>query len=402
MASADGAFETDALGTLTPPGFGYRRGIMITTAPALVDYPVSISLDTYMLMQNGKMQPDATDLRILDDDANSIEWWNTNAFNIEGEPTTIWFQASVPEDSTCTYYVYYGNPGSTLSTRADTEADIRGLKSENVNMLWRMDEGAGTLVACEGCSYDGSMNDAANWVTSGCMIGDCIDFEMDDSDHVVISGGESWSPPVPGTFEAWIKPEDLSTGYEHFTILSKMTHAAGCSLYPFWMAIRNWDAADRSLDAIFGCDGTRSTDIALEGEWQHFAVTWVVHDGSQYYVRAFLNGEEITDFEGGCDNYVNIPSYGSQPVQIGAAHEFGTYSHFNFDGLMDEVAIFNVAKTPNEIKRDAFAYDGSFTVSLQSEEVIGEDSVPVAGVFSLGLVIGGIVLGSAAIIRRCT
>ena len=74
------------------------------------------------------------------------------------------------------------------------------------------------------------------------------------------------------------------------------------------------------------------------GRWTHLAATY---DGS--FIRLYVDGEEVSR----TPESQNISS-SSKPLDIGGDFDYGQ----GFEGLIDEVRIFNVARTPGEIRTD--------------------------------------------------
>jgi len=138
-------------------GWGYRRGVFIdnnVTEELPAGYSVMLILDTETLVNEGKLQADGDDLRVVWDNGTTLVELDRVAETAFNSPNTeIWFKTQAPipgngRDSD--YYIYYGNPsaGAPPANRA------------NVYALWD--------------DFDGSS----------------LDPEWDPSGSVTVSGGQ--------------------------------------------------------------------------------------------------------------------------------------------------------------------------------------------------------------------
>ena len=142
VTAPDGAHASlrDALTVIDgdgPPGAGgsgagggvvgdttiYRREVTVdnTANPTtLVDYQVSLLLDTRSLIAAGKMQPSCADLRFRDvSDTTPLGFWVEAGCN--SPATRIWVRVpNAPGNAITTVYVRYGGSGATRSRVANT------------------------------------------------------------------------------------------------------------------------------------------------------------------------------------------------------------------------------------------------------------------------------------------
>jgi len=166
-----------------------------------------------------------------------------------------------------------------------------------------------------------------------------------DGDYVEIKESESLNAiNSQVTVEAWIKP----------TVVT----------YPWMPIIYKGDEfapghTNRSYSLFWGQNGvlylcsapngrgqidlqTPDQLIALE-EWYHIAG---VIDGKNGFMRILINGAEVAsrDFNG--DIYVSM-----LPLRIGRTHEEEEFPDYStFSGLIDEVRIWNIARTQRQIQ----------------------------------------------------
>lgn len=106
-----------------------------------------------------------------------------------------------------------------------------------------------------------------------------------------------------------------------------------------------------------------TANIGPKGTWQHLAA---VFDRAQGWMKLFVNGQQVASASPPA-TIVNS----SQPVSIGARRNANSSNYdLNFNGRIDEVAIYNRALSEVEV-RDHYnaAFDGSVTPGLDTRDV---------------------------------
>jgi hypothetical protein len=146
------------------------------------------------------------------------------------------------------------------------------------------------------------------------------------------------------TMEAWVKPMGINNS-TNYMVMNKETS------YELWIVNGYWNFALNGTSS--GWTGINTGIAALVDQWQHIAV---VREASKNAVAVYFNGV-FTDTEtadsAGTGNLYNS----NQPFQIGsrsgtAGSGFSTY----FKGEIDEVRLFNVARSADEIASDMNTY----------------------------------------------
>ena len=146
------------------------------------------------------------------------------------------------------------------------------------------------------------------------------------------------------TMEAWVKPVGISTS-TNYMVMNKETS------YELWIVNGYWNFALNGTGG--GWQGVSTGIAALSDQWQHIAV---VRGASQNTVSIYFNGiftATAAADTAGTGNLFNS----SHPFQIGARSStvgsgFSTY----FKGEIDEVRLFNVARTAEQIASDMNTY----------------------------------------------
>ncbi len=203
---------------------------------------------------------------------------------------------------------------------------------------WKLDETRGAnVVDLSGSGFNGALAGNPQWKPSGGKIGGALQFDG-NGDHVeVASQPSSLDLTTQITVAAWIKVNKFDKKWQ--AIVTKGDTA--------WRLHRNKDNTDTMS---FGCTGLRSGPYAWgakidgkknvnDGRWHHVAG---VYDGSRVclYVDGALDGSE--------------PAWGtiatnSYPVWIGGNAEKPDENYRAWDGLIDDVRIYNYALSQTEL-----------------------------------------------------
>ena len=197
-------------------------------------------------------------------------------------------------------------------------------------LLMHFDEGSG-LGAYDETSYgnDGGRN-GATWKMGGCQSGTCLEFDG-DGDYVDCGTGSSLDITVNFTISAWVYLNriDATGGY----VVAKRDGSNG--QYGMFVA-----GSDGDFDFIRDTTVIDSDYDVPTTTWKHLlfvvnstSVSFYV-DGS-YYSTKPLGG--------------TIPSEPSVPVLIGTRLQGGAASGHDWNGSIDEVAIYSRALTGDEI-----------------------------------------------------
>ncbi|MFH1904282.1 MAG: LamG domain-containing protein [bacterium] len=273
----------------------------------------------------------------------------------ENSPRGVLLSSTFDADSPVIWKTIEWNDPSTVDNPYD-RGESRLRKDEgSLVALWHFDEGedltSGTS-ADDSTVYDESTNSNTG-IVNGCKWGDSsedsavfqsgLSFDGAD-DYVEIENDESlnFGADVDFTIEAWIKtPSDgnIKAIYAGRTV--------GASDIGWWMMVRGDSSTDRLAFEL--CDGSdiriqlfSSNNAIPDDEWVHIAVTADRDDVAKVYINGvFNNSVSISAQAGDLSNSLN--------KIIGATTTWTSPFH----GAIDEVAIYNYAKSPQEIWQDA-------------------------------------------------
>lgn len=206
------------------------------------------------------------------------------------------------------------------------------------------DEGSGSSVADSSGHSNGGTVSGASWTTSG-KFNKALDFDG-TNDKVSVADSNSLDLTNGMTLSAWVKPDTLG-GYR--TVLMKERGSnLSYSLYG------GTDSSNRPAVEVPGNQRLAPSAIST-GSWTHLAGTY---DGAN--LRIYVNGVEVSS-----EPETLTITTSSNPLSIGGNTPWGEY----FDGLIDEVRVYNRALTQSEIQTDK---DTSVAAQVSSGGGLGE------------------------------
>lgn len=265
------------------------------------------------------------------------------------QPTTS--NGATP-NSDSAYNLYFGSLNGSSSYSDINMDDVRiynrALSPNEVQRLynwapgpvghWKMDDrlsgDSKTIVDSSGNGNNGVTSDGANNTGMDCTkpgkYGNACEFDGAD-DNIIAGTGSSLNIYTSGlTLEAWVKPSTLSKGTAS-QIISKGGDAN------FYRMTFN-DGGTVSLRTFGTSDNTLASSSALMvNNWNHVVMTY---DGAtkKIYLNGNLNASEAT---------TGIMSYTIATMYIG-----GYGSSEQFPGSIDDVRIYNYARTQKQILED--------------------------------------------------
>ncbi|MBN1763952.1 MAG: hypothetical protein JW860_01740 [Sedimentisphaerales bacterium] len=202
---------------------------------------------------------------------------------------------------------------------------------------WQFNENGGSVAAdSSGIGYDGQlMNmDPASWTAGKQCAG--LSFDGTD-DYVVISGYKGILGVASRTCTAWIK----TTATSQSTILSWGTRDFG----------QHWTfrtEADGTLGVGIWGGVIHTTATVNDGRWHNVAAV-LINDGSPSVNEILLFIDGVLQIDATANTTQSINTAGFQDVMIGM-YESATGPALLFDGLIDDVRIYNYALSYGEIQ----------------------------------------------------
>jgi hypothetical protein len=215
-------------------------------------------------------------------------------------------------------------------------AVLAGNTSAGLVGHWKLDEGSGTIV------YDSSRNEnhgtlhGPTWRPSDGQIGGALEFDG-INDYVEIPDDSSFDITNEITVTAWINPVDVA---DWRTIISKYAHT------PAWRKDLYWFLNGGNIGvSLAGPSGIGGDDwipnVPIEsGTWTHVALSY---DG--IVMKMYKNGVNLaTNSISG--NLLLGDSASNESFYIGQNTEWGEY----FDGLIDDVRVYDRTLTPGQVQ----------------------------------------------------
>ncbi|MEN8127821.1 MAG: LamG domain-containing protein, partial [Planctomycetota bacterium] len=204
--------------------------------------------------------------------------------------------------------------------------------SQNLTAKWSFDESTDTMAAdSTGNGHDGTLVDAS-WAPGSGTDGGGVSIDRASSTSSRVEIPTAAIPLSQGTYSAWVNLYEDQTSSVRY-IFGHTTIPAWANRIQFYM-----DSSDTSLDLGLGASHRSSTAIMTLQTlvWHHIALTW---DGSNYqvYVDGVLKASGAYSGLSELQSVTHIGNNGSDsPTEA-------------FNGLIDEVSIYETVLTPEEI-----------------------------------------------------
>ncbi|MFW0837853.1 MAG: DUF2341 domain-containing protein [Candidatus Komeilibacteria bacterium] len=251
---------------------------------------------------------------------------------VNGRPALSQYKGDIEYD-----WVYYRKLASTQPTAGSpaTEENAPGPVG-----YWNFNEGFGTTAYdSTGYGNDGTIS-GATWVQNG-KSGRALSFNG-SSDYIITNNDIGISGTDERTVSLWVKT--TSANVTTNSIIFGMGTAAANNLF----AMRTDSTTDtwRFTDASVA----RETNVSTTGQWQHIVT---ILDSSQQ-LSVYIDGiiTDVNNIDLSSQDTTNAPFY------IGSSVNNTLY----FDGLIDEVRIYDRALSANEVKQLYNQNAGSFNV----------------------------------------
>jgi hypothetical protein len=190
--------------------------------------------------------------------------------------------------------------------------------------------GSGAIVADTSGNRNNGTIAHGTWTSSG-VYGNAL--RLDGSGPgVVVDDSPSLHLNHAMTLEAWVKPSAVSDAWRDLVYKGDDSYFLEATSPHGGVPAAGGRFPDRDRIETFG------TAALSTGAWAYLAATY---DGSE--LRLYVGGEEVSSVR----QTGPIKSSG-KPLEIGGDDVYGQY----FDGLVDEVRVYDVALTADEIRSD--------------------------------------------------
>ena len=166
------------------------------------------------------------------------------------------------------------------------------------------------------------------------MVGQAFSFDTSLNSGVTVSSSANLNITDAITIDAWVKPSSFPNAYP--TVVRQDRTAGGFVSYA--LAVTHQGQAHCNINSSRAVEQLVGGTVPLN-KWTHLACTY-----DRVTIRTYVNGKEVAT---GSLSESIISS--SLPLSIGGK-EYGSTVRRYFDGLIDEVELFNRALSAAEIK----------------------------------------------------
>lgn len=201
--------------------------------------------------------------------------------------------------------------------------------------IWLFDEGTGDVAKdSSGNGNDGKLIKRPKWVKG--KFGTALEFDA-QANYIDCGNDASLKPASAITIALWFKTPDSGT---HRQLVSDLTLAG---FHGYDLMIRDTGIVYMQFGTGSGWCPSESIAAYDDDKWYLFVGTWSGGDLDMY-----IDGAEVS-YAQHCNTAKYSPAIG-EPTYIGIyGPQIGGPGNF-FNGIIDEVTIFNVALTENDIQ----------------------------------------------------
>ena len=217
-----------------------------------------------------------------------------------------------------------------LEIRANMHRELQGNES-GLAGYYKLDTGTGTTAYdSSGSGNNGTLTNGPAWQTSGAMSGPGNALDFDGADGYVACPTINLSGSAV-TFEAWIRPEGFQSSDPYISGIMGEENGSDIALLRLGDSFLDNNKPQFVL-YIGGQQKLDGNTGLIANVWYHMAATY---DGSN--MRIYINGKEDAS-KGKTGSFTaNTSFWISQNGRV-------------FNGQMDEVRVWNVARTAQEIR----------------------------------------------------
>ncbi len=223
--------------------------------------------------------------------------------------------------------------GGEINTANDTATDVTivtpQVSANGLVAAYAFNEGTGTTVTDISGNNNRGTTLGTTWTAAGKYDG-ALSFNGSGA-LVTIPDAPSLRLTTAMTLEAWIKPSATNSWWQDVIYKGNDN---------YYLESSSSDAGHPAAGGIFAGSGknTFGTAVVPLNAWTHLAATY---DGAT--LRLYVNGVQVSSIA-----QTGSLAASANPLQIGGDSIFGQY----FEGLIDEVRVYNVALTAAQVQSD--------------------------------------------------
>ncbi len=264
-----------------------------------------------------------------------------NIYQLKSVGTSI--SSEYPAQVSRTTFAEYDSTANTITI--SQEGDGSGVPPPCGSVSWPFSEGLGNATGT--APYQGTLTPGSpnpQWVAG--VIGNALRFNQNNpTNYVVVAdpgASSSLDLTTAGTVMAWIDPVSIPNQAQQ-TIVHKGGSTTASNSYALFL---NRTSANRARIRFWIYQGTTqylasgsSNAITTTGGWYHVAGVWD-STGLRVYLNGFPDGTTATSNR--------VANVNNNSLYMGASGTLAAAQEYN--GIIDEVYVYNCRKTDDEIK----------------------------------------------------
>lgn len=249
--------------------------------------------------------------------------------------------------------------------------------ADNPSAYWRLNEAAGPVMKDYAGGLDGAYSSTVNFGADGAPnVGDkaiALAGQGDPVPNAKVPYSPVLNPSGPFTLEFWAKPDQSGNiGRAAIGNQNRNTGRAGYAVYQGFN-VNAWEAHLGYGENVLFIYGQTPPEA---GRWDHVVVTW---DGVST-ARIWVNGVDDTH----ADSTVGGPHRPNLSVPLEIGSRFG--DGIPFPGTIDEVAFYNYALTPEQIRKH---WSISWRTASITQQPPAELTAPETGTIVIPVAVDG-------------
>ena len=223
--------------------------------------------------------------------------------------------------------------GAAPATYTATFDDAGPASTPGLVAAYSFDQASGTSAPdASGSGNTGTLTNGAVFSPSGGKYGGAVSFDG-QNDSITVADSASLDLTSGMTLEAWVRPSALGTTWRTAIFKQRSSNGLSYALY----ANRNTQRPDARIYSSGAARLVDGTAVLPLNAWTHLAATF---DGSA--LRLYVNGTQAAQL-----SYTGTITTSNNALTIG-----GNVRSEWFQGLIDDVRIYNRALTATEVASD--------------------------------------------------